>query len=64
MPKPSTAIFVFYKDQRITANVAIEKKLYSSMMHFLRELFAKTVVSHCTRVYRSTIVYKSLYKSV
>ena len=36
-----TSFYILGLFQTITANVAIEKK-YSTMMHFLRELFAKT----------------------
>ena len=47
--------------QKITANVAVEKQ-YPTMMHFLRELFAKTAVWYCTVAYTCTGVYKSLRK--
>ena len=56
-----TEFYMWGLFQKITANVAVGKK-YPTMMHFLRKLFAKTAVQHCTVAYRCTVVYKRLRK--
>ena len=57
MPKPSIAIFVFYKDQTITANVAIEKNYI-----FIDDaLFEGAICKDCSlKLYKSIYVYNSI----